>query len=265
MLKQVIIISATIFIIVLMLLYIFQRHLMYFPARIIPRLDDYNANDLDVVSLHTSDGLVLNAWYKPAMNQRATVLYLHGNAGHIGYRMPLARQLINRGFGILLVDYRGYGGNGGDPSEQGLYEDGRAGLRFLQAHGVRSQRIVLYGESIGTGVATKLAVESPICAVVLQSPFTSMTALARYHYPWLLVTPWDRFDSLGRIKAIQAPLLILHGKQDALVPYNEGVTLFEQALEPKKMVSFAQGDHNNLWGYKELAEEVVHFIQTTCA
>ncbi len=265
MIKQIIISSSAIVIVVMILLYVFQRHLIYFPERLAPRPQDYHANDLQVVSLHTRDGLVLNAWYKPAMNQQATLLYLHGNAGHMGYRMPLARQLIQAGFGILLLDYRGYGGNVGSPTEQGLYEDGRAGLRYLKEQGVRSTQLVLYGESIGTGVATALAVEYPVCAVVLQSPFTSLAALARYHYPWLLIKPWDRFDSLGRVATIHTSLLILHGKQDELVPYDEGVILFNRALEPKKMVSFEQGDHNNLWGYKEFAEEVIRFIQTRCA
>jgi fermentation-respiration switch protein FrsA (DUF1100 family) len=265
MIKQILVSSSLIFIVLMLLMYLLQRHLIYIPARQVIKLQDYQANDMQSVLLHTKDGLVLNAWYKPAMKQQATVLYFHGNAGHIGYRMPLIRQFINAGLGILLVEYRGYGGNPGSPTEHGLYEDGRAGAQFLQLQGVPSQRWVLYGESLGTGVATQLASEYSVCAVVLQSPFTSMVALARYHYPWLIVKPWDRFDSLARIKTIHASLLILHGKRDQLVPYQQGVTLFERAREPKNMLSFTQGDHNNLWGYQEFSEEVINFIQTACS
>ncbi len=245
MLKQVMISGSIIFVGIMAFMYIFQRQLIYFPAQQKPKMEDYHANDMRLVLLYTSDNLVLNAWYKPAINQHATLLYL--------------------GLGILLVEYRGYGGNPGSPSEQGLYEDGRAGLRFLQQQGVQFAQLALYGESIGTGVATQLATEHPVCAVVLQSPFTSLADVARSHYPWLMVKPWDRFDSLKRIAAIHAPLLILHGKKDQIVPYGEAVTLFSHALEPKKMVHYEHGTHNNLWDEHDFAKHVIYFINQECA
>ena len=264
MIKQIIICGCLVLVVFTVLLYFFQRHLIYFPTRQTPRMQDYQADDLALVSLRTDDGLVLKAWYKPAILHKVTVLYLHGNAGHIGFRMPLARQLINAGFGVLLVEYRGFGGNPGYPSEQGLYQDGRAGLRFLQQRGVQSQHVILFGESLGTGVATELAVEYPVCAVVLQSPFTSLVSVARYHYPWLFIKPWDRFDSANRVQEIHAPLLILHGKKDHVVPYAEGVELYNRALEPKEIVSFDEGTHNNLWGDKDFSKKVFHFLKTRC-
>ncbi len=264
MIKQLLIFSGVIFTVVLLLLYVMQRHLIYLPSKQIPKRLDYQANDMQSVSLQTTDGLELRAWYKPAVNQQATVLVLHGNAGHIGYRVPLAREFINAGLGVLLVEYRGYGGNSGHPSELGLYEDGRAGMRFLQQRKVQTKQLVLYGESLGTGVAIKLASESPVCAVVLQSPYTSLVDVAHYHYPWLFVKPWDRFDSLGRIDAIHAPLLILHGMKDQVIPYSQGVSLFKQAREPKEMLSFPEADHHNLWGNKAFSSKVIHFIQTKC-
>jgi hypothetical protein len=264
MIKQLLIYSSAIFILAILFMYIWQRHLIYFPARVLPNRLDYQAQDMTVVSLHTKDGLDLNAWYKKAKAEQSTVLYLHGNAGHIGFRMPLVREFINAGIGVLLVEYRGYGGNKGSPSEQGLYQDGNAAFKFLQEQGVKSKQIILYGESLGTAVALKMAVESPVCAVILQSPFTSMVNLARYHYPWLIIKPWDRFDSLSRINSIKVPLLILHGKEDGIVPYEEGLTLYKHAHEPKKMVQFEHGNHNNLWGYSEFSREVIHYIETTC-
>jgi len=168
--KQVTLISGIIFVMLILLMYLFQRQLIYFPSQKVPQLNDYQANDMRVITLHTQDGLVLNSWYKPAKTGQPTLLYLHGNAGHIGDRMTLARQFMNAGLGMLLLEYRGYGGNKGRPSEKGLYEDGRAGMRFLHQQGIKSEKIALYGESLGSGVATKLAVENKICAVVLQSP-----------------------------------------------------------------------------------------------
>lgn len=264
MLKQIIITSSVIFIAIMFLMYLFQRQLIYFPALQTPKLSDYQANDMQVIKLHTMDGLLLTAWYKSAVERHPTVLYLHGNAGHIGFRMPLVREFINAGWGVLLVEYRGYGGNAGKPSEQGLYEDGRAGLKFLMQQGISAKQLILYGESLGTGVAVQLATEHPSCAVILQAPFTSLPALAHYHYPWLPLKPWDKFNSLEKIKNIHAPLLILHGKEDEIVPYPQGVMLFQQAQSPKKMITFAQGSHNNLWEQENFINNIFAFIQTEC-
>jgi len=264
MIKPYVIIFAIVCVIVMVLTYLLQRNLIYFPNRQRPVPEDYQAADMQVISLRTQDGLLLNCWYKPAAKNRPTLLYLHGNAGHIGHRMPMAREFIAAGYGVLLLDYRGYGGNKGRPTEQGLYEDGRTAVRYLQQQGVKARELVLYGESLGTGVATMLAVEYPVCAVVLQSPFTSMANLAHYHYPWILMKPWDQFNSLSRISAIHAPLLVLHGKQDEVVPFAQGLAIFEDAQEPKKMAYYEQSGHNNLWSVDSFGDDVIHFIQTYC-
>ncbi|MCL9684235.1 alpha/beta hydrolase [Legionella maioricensis] len=264
MLKQLITIACVIFSMVLLIMYVFQRHLIYFPDVHHPRLKKYQADDMTIVSLQTQDNIALNSWYKPAINNQPTVLYLHGNAGHIGYRMPLARQFINAGLGVFLLEYRGYGGNKGRPSETGLYEDGRTALRFLEQQGVKPEQTVLYGESLGTGVATELAKHHQVCAVILQSPFTSLANLSRYHYPWLFIQPWDQFNSLNRITAINAPLLVLHGKQDQIVPYTEGLTIYNTAKEPKKMLSFEQKGHNNLWESPDFSNGIIQFIRAHC-
>jgi fermentation-respiration switch protein FrsA (DUF1100 family) len=259
-LKVIVLISA----LLLFFTYVVQRNLIYFPQKTRPSPQDFKAEDMRVISLNTKDGLALNAWYKPAQAPHPTILFLHGNAGDIGNRMYLARQFINEGFGILLFDYRGYGGNKGNPTEQGLYEDGATALSFLTQQGVASSQLVLYGESLGTGVATQLATQHPTCALILQSPFTSLTKLARFHYPWLPLAPWDKYDSLSRIKQINTPLFILHGTVDHIVPYDEGVTLFNAALEPKKMQSFSGYDHNNLWSAPDFYPLVSQFIAQHC-
>lgn len=264
MLKQTLLVIFFLFCILMVLFYLFQRYLIYIPMRQTPELSHFKATDLQIVTLHTKDAQILTSWYKPAENSQPTILFLHGNAGHIGYRMPLARQFINAGFGVFLLEYRGYGGNKGSPNEDGLYEDARTALQFLHQRKIRSDQIALYGESLGTGVATKMASEYPVCAIVLQSPFASLVSLSRYHYPWILIKPWDRFDSLGRIKKIHSPLLVLHGKRDQLVPYEEGLTLFNQANEPKKMISYQDKDHHNMWNANGFSESIIHFVQTFC-
>ena len=176
--------------------------------------------------------------------------------------MYLAHKFLAAGFGVLLLEYRGYGGNPGKPTELGLYEDARAAMHFLQQQGIPDNNIVLYGESLGTGVATKLATEFPICALVLQSPYTSLSALARCHYG-LPIPLRDKFDSLSRIQKIHVPILMLHGKLDVVVPYSQGLTLFNFANQPKKWIEFPTKGHHDLWD-THFADEVSHFINSSC-
>lgn len=247
-----------------LLIYVFQRQLIYFPTPDKPKQSNFAALDLVQINITTKDNLLLNAWYKKAKYKSATVLFLHGNAGNIGHRMPTARQLINAGFGVLLLEYRGYGGNEGTPSETGLYKDGHAALNYISKQGVSSSQLVLFGESIGTGVATKLATETSSCALILQSPFTSLASIAGQHYPWLPLSPWDKFDSLSRMSLIKTPVLILHGTQDTLVPFKEGAELFSAANHPKKMISFSGFGHNNLAEAKNFYPEIIEFIKQHC-
>mgnify|MGYP000219770257 CR=1 FL=1 len=264
MIKQLLTVSFFVFLFFTITLYVFQRHLIYFPAKEMPSRKEFHAEDMQKINLKTKDGLVLNAWYKPASLNRPTLLYLHGNAGHIGYRMPLTRQFLSAGLGVLLLEYRGYGGNPGRPTEQGLYKDGQAAIQFLQQQGINSSRLALYGESLGTGVATKLATEYPVCALVLQSPFTSLPAVARYHYPWIFVPPWDKFDSLSRIGSLRVPLLIIHGKEDDLVPFSQGLALYREAMEPKKLLGIENKTHYDLWDLN-FSNQVISFIKTSCS
>lgn len=260
--KQVLLLSCFIYILLLVLGYLLQRHFIYFPSKVMPDRKTFHAEDMQVISLLTPDHLRLQAWYKPAQHNQPTLLYLHGNAGHIGYRIFLTRQFLSKGLGVLLLEYRGYGGNPGSPTEAGLYEDGRAGIHFLQQQHVK--KIVLFGESLGTGVATKLATEFQTCALVLQSPYTSFTALSRYHYPFLPIPIRDKYDSLKRISSIHVPLLILHGKQDTIVPYSQGQTLFQHANEPKEWVTFEHKGHHDLWD-ADFARQIILFIEKHCS
>lgn len=263
MIKQILMIVFFVFIGTHFVTYVFQRQLIYIPTKTIPNRQALQAEDMQVITLKTDDGLMLNSWYKPAESAKPTILFLHGNAGNISNRIPLARHFIAEGYGVLLLEYRGYGGNQGQPTEQGLYQDGRAAMQFLQQNQVDSEHVVLYGESLGTGVATQLATEYSVCALVLQSPYTSLSAIARYHYPWIFISPWDKFDSFTRIRNIHVPLLVLHGTHDKVIPYAEGLALFNQANEPKQWVKLPNKDHNNLWD-ADFVRDVTSFINTRC-
>ena len=263
MIKQIIMTSLFVFIALTVIIYVFQRQLIYFPTKETPDRQAFHAEDMQLITLHTHDGLYLHSWYKPAAIGKPTFLFLHGNAGNIGGRMPLARQFISEGYGVFLLEYRGYGGNKGRPTEQGLYIDGRTAMQFLIQHGVSFKQVVLYGESLGTGVATQLATEYPSCAVVLQSPFTSLTDIARYRYPWILIPPIDKFDSFAHIRSIHAPVLILHGTQDLVVPFAQGRALFQQANEPKQWVALPGKGHSDMWD-SDFVREISDFVDLHC-
>ena len=214
---------------------------------------------METVSFPTGDGLTLTAWYRaPAAPGGAVIVHFHGNAGHRGDRAPLMRPYLDAGFGVLLTDYRGYGGNPGKPTEAGLYADGRAALAYLAGRGVAADRVVLYGESLGTAVAVRLATEQRVGAVVLEAPFTSAVDIGAAAYPfvpvrWLML---DRFNSLSRIAHIGAPLLVLHGGMDATVPIAHGRRILAAAAEPKEGRFYDAAGHNDPPAFSG-AEEVI--------
>lgn len=260
--KSIMITSLAVILLIACVFYFFQRNLIYVPTKIKPFPSEYNASDMHEIKLITDDKLTLYSWYKPAVDGKPTILYMHGNAGHIGNRMDTVRPLLDKGYGVLLLEYRGYGGNPGQPSEQGLYTDARAAFHFLTHKGISPKKIVFYGESLGTGVATEMAFENQVCALILQTPFTSLTKIAHLHYPWLFfISPWDKFDSISKIKSIESPILILHGTADQVVPYIEGEKLYQSAIEPKKFCTFKGYQHNNLWHDAEFIPTIDQFIE----
>jgi fermentation-respiration switch protein FrsA (DUF1100 family) len=235
------------------LVWAFQRRLIYLPTA---RLSDAAAAafvpDREEVELRTADGLRLGAWFVEARRSpsRAAILVCNGNAGNRSLRAPLAAALAARGFSVLLFDYRGYGGNPGRPSEAGLIEDARAARAYLASRGdVDARRIVYFGESLGAAVAVALADERPPAALVLRSPFTSLADVGRLHYPFLPVRALlaDRFPSVERIGRIEAPLLVLAGERDGIVPAWQSRALFQAAPEGRKRLWILDGaDHNDL-------------------
>ena len=216
---------------------------------------------MDVVSYETADGLTLSGWFRAARGGLPTIVYFHGNSGHHGQRALAVKPYLDAGYGVLLAGYRGYGGNPGRPDEQGLYADGRAALAGLTGIGVPLDRVVLFGESLGTGVAVQMAVENQVAGLILQSPFTSTIDVGQDKVPWLPVG-WlmtHSFDSLSKIDRISAPLLLIHGEADRVVPVRFGRELYEAAPEPKTAHFIPGAGHNDLYRFG-ISDVVLEFL-----
>jgi uncharacterized protein len=232
---------------VLVLLYVVQRALMYFPdpERTSPAAAGLQAAE-DIL-LDTADGEKLVAWHVPPRGDRAVVLYLHGNGGALTHRAGRFQALTADGTGLVAIDYRGYGGSTGRPTETGLLIDAETAHGFAAAR-YPAARIAVWGESLGTGVAVGLAAERPIGRLVLEAPFTSAVDVAARRYPFVPVR-WlmqDQFRSDLRIASVTVPLLVLHGARDTVVPIEYGERLFGLAREPKRFVRFPDGEHEGL-------------------
>lgn len=231
--------------------YVFHRHFMYFPdpVRIAPA--DVGLSGVEEVEIATGDGHTLIGWYAPAMPGRPTLLYWTGNAGSVALRAPRIATFQADGYGVLMMNYRGSGGSTGRPSERDNVADGIAAYDRLAARGVESDSIVLYGESIGTGVAVQVAAQRPARAVVLEAPLTSTVDVGRstwWFLPLRLILV-DQYRTIDHIRRITVPVLIVHGENDPVVPAAHGKRIHEAANEPKKLVLFPGGGHSNLYDH----------------
>ncbi len=234
--------------------YVFQRNLLYFPDTDRPDLTAINLASAREIAITTSDDLQLFAWYVPPVLGHPIIVYFHGNGGNVAYRTDRLRHFVDQHYGVLFVEYRGYGGNAGSPCEEGLFADARAGLDFLTSQGIEPHRIILYGESLGTGVAVQMASERPIGLLLLESPYANIAAVARWHYPFLPVDLLlrDRFDSLSRVAGVRAPILVLQGGHDAVIPAASGRELFAAAPQLKEIWVALNGGHNDLASFGAL-------------
>ena len=245
---RIALIAALVYGVVVGLTYIVQRQLQYFPDRRMYSPLEGGVPEMSVVRFLADDDVQLISWHHAAADGAPTVVHFPGNGGNIAGRGVAARPWIDAGYGVLLVGYRGYGGSDGRPTEEGLYADGRAAIAYLRGHGVAARRIALYGESLGTGVAVKMAVEHEVGAVILEAPFTSAVDVGARAYP-ILPVRWlmkDRYESLGRIAAVDAPLLIVHGEDDFTIPVAHGRRMLAAAREPKQGVFIAGAGHDDL-------------------
>jgi fermentation-respiration switch protein FrsA (DUF1100 family) len=255
-------------VLVLAVIWLFQRRLIYFPlnepvppaASVLPTAEE--------ISFQTEDGLPLRGWFVPALGAiRFTVLVFNGNAGDRSYRAPLAAGLARKGLSVLLFDYRGYGGNPGNPSERGLVSDARAARAYLESRpDVDSDKIAYFGESLGAAVAVTLAVERAPAALILRSPFTSLSDMGRLHYPFLPTGPLlrDRFDSVGRIGRVAYPVLIVAGERDQIVPLGQSRRLYDAISTTGRLVVVPGADHNDyeLLAGEQLIAEIARLLDT---
>ena len=260
-------VTATLmYVVVVAGLYIFQRQLLFVPDTAVPDPVHAGLAGVGILRVPTDDGLSLVAWYVPPSSPGDfTVLLLHGNAGNIGHRAGRLRAMRHLGWGVLLLEYRGYGGNAGSPSEDGLIRDARAGLAELHRRGIPPGRILLWGESLGTGLAVRLASENPVACVLLDAPYTNIAEAAQRQYPYVPVRLLlkDRFDSLSRIGAVGVPILVMQGSEDRLVPPTMGRRLMEAADVPTELWVAQGAGHEDLGPYGAV-EAAAAFVARHC-
>ena len=235
---------------VVAMLWALQRQLIYFPdSTPVPPAADVIAGARDV-TLHTSDGLELGAWFVPADPREDTgmaVLFAPGNGGNRAGRAGLAEELSDRGLAVLLMDYRGYGGNPGSPSEDGLAADADAAVAALQEVGYPPHRTIYFGESLGSGVVAALQARHPPAGIVLRSPFTDLADVGAHHYPWLPVRALirDRFPVVDHLAASDVPVTVIYGLSDSVVPSELSARVADQAPSLAERVVLDEADHND--------------------
>lgn len=242
------------YLLLVVLMYLLQSQMIYHPQKSIT----YTPEDVDLsyedVTFATEDGVLLHGWYIPT-DSNTTVLYFHGNAGNISGRLQTIQLLHNLGLNIFIFDYRGYGKSEGRPSEQGTYKDARAAWNYLVSEkDIENNRIVIMGRSLGGSVASWLAVQKRPAATVLESTFTSAADLGADLYPWLPVHSIIQYEynTIENVKQIESPLFMAHSKDDEIVPFQHGKTLFEAASNPKTFVEL-HGPHGS--GFWETGEK----------
>ena len=230
---------------VLIVLFIFQRNLMYHPNE-----NNYFGDKLEVeiekVKITTSDNLNLLGWFhNKDLKKFKTIVYFHGNAGSLDNRIYKLNYFKNMDVNFLIIAWRGFSGNKGKPSEKGLYEDGKSTIKFLKNLGVNKKDIIIYGESLGTGIATEIAQNDKFAGLILETPFTSMVAAAKNFYPYIPVGLLlkDKYKNDKKIKNINIPLLVMHGEADQIVPFWMGKKIYEIANQPKYSYFTKYDDH----------------------
>ena len=229
--------------------YLGQRRLMYFPDRDHTLPAQVGLLDVEERALQTPDGARVIAWYGKAKPGEPTLLYFHGNGGSLAVRAERTRRFMGEGWGVYMMTYRSYGGSTGSPSETANVADARLAYGALVLEGVEPTSIILYGESLGTGIAVRIATERPAAGIILDAPYTSIVELAAQAYPYLPVryVLKDRYETEKYIRQVRMPLLILHGERDPVIPVTMGREVLRLANEPKRLVTFPFAGHSNIY------------------
>ena len=243
-----ILVLVSFYVLLLIIVFFFQRSLLYHPNVDNYLKDQYlnEPTEIEKVNIITNDNIDLVGWfYNKNLKKLKTVLFFHGNAGSLANRTYKLNHFKNLNVNFLIIAWRGFSGNKGKPNEKGLYEDGKSAVRWLKTKGIEEENIILYGESLGTGIVSEIAQNKNYAAVILESPFTSMVNMGKKYYPFFPVRFLlkDKFESYKKISNISAPVFIIHGKVDKIVPYYMGRKMYELANEPKYFYSQEYGDH----------------------
>ena len=233
------------YIVVIIFVYFYQRNLLYHPSENNYQNDTIQFNHQEIF-IKVNDEIKLKSWIiNKDLKNFKTLVFFHGNAGDLSNRIYKLNELDKLNINILLISWRGFSGNEGYPTEKNLYEDAEAAIKWLNKKKVSNSQIILYGESLGTGVAVEIASKNNFNSIILESPFTSIENSAKIYYPYLPVRLLlkDKYDSIGKIKMIDTPILIMHGEKDDVVPISMGKELFEKANSPKQSYFSSEDDH----------------------
>lgn len=248
------------------IMYLGQRSMIYFPDQTEPHPHDHGLPRMESIRIAVEDGVeILAWWHAPADETHPVLVYFHGNAGHIGERDYKLHDMVAAGYGVLLATYRYNARAGGKGSEQALLADARRIIDYVEGYGIAENRIVLYGESLGSGVAVAMAAEHDVAGLILESPYSSIADVAHSRY-WFALAKWllrDRFDSMARIGKIRAPIMLLHGHADRTIPIRFGEKLYDAAPEPKEAHYFPSGGHVDLFNHG--ADRLVMDFMDRCA
>lgn len=258
--------AIVLYLILLVVFFVTQRSLLYYPSHSYTGLTEAHANEnFKEISVRTQDGIDLKAWYAPATTKPFTIIFFHGNADSLHTAAQIADPYISAGYGFLVAEYRGYSGLPGTPTESGLYNDARAYLGNLMTRNIESRHIILYGHSLGTGVAVQMASEFHVGGLMLLAPYLSIPKLAQVDFPFFPSNylALDRFDNEKKIEYIHTPLLIANGSRDQVVPPSHGKKLFSLAHQPKEFRSLPDRGHND--AFAEFAPSSLDWLERVCS
>ena len=233
------------YLVVLVFIYFYQRNLLYHPSENNYQNDEVEFN-YEEVYIEVENEIKLKSWLiNKDLKKLKTLLIFHGNAGDLSNRIYKLNELNKLEINILLISWRGFSGNKGSPTEKNLYKDAEAAIKWLNKKNVNNNQIILYGESLGTGIAVEMAKKNDFNSIILESPFTSIENSAKIYYPYLPVKYLlkDRYDTVSKIKMVESPIMIMHGEKDDVVPFSMGKELFEKANSPKQSYFTPDDDH----------------------
>lgn len=250
-------------------IFFYQKQLVYmpdYPSRELTGLPTDVGLKYEDLELITQDGIELHAWYVPADHRQAVILYCHGNAGNISHRLSTLKIFHHLGYSVLIFDYRGYGKSSGDTSEKGTYLDALAAWDYLvKIKGVSANRIVIYGRSLGAGVATELALHNHAAALILDSAFTSVPDIGAEMYPWFpmqLITT-IKYDNKAKVGLLNMPVLVIHNLEDELIPFQHSKVLYDHIVTRKQFLELPGNHNTGRYQTDEYQHVLDEFIRTS--